>query len=307
MFSLLFDTKEGDSMKPSVLGAIYLAGAASIWGSVYVVSKYLMETVEPLVLIWLRYLIAILFLGGAVLIKRIPLAVAKQDIKWIVAVGTIGYFLSIWTQFVGTQLSTAQMGAVITSAVPAFMVIFAFFILREKITVRKATAVILSTLGVLLVIGFDTQTTTIQPGGMILFFAALTWALMSVLVKKIPSHYSQAVLTMYELMLASLIMTPLVWQNVTLDYAVDLLTSPLGGWIWYLGIVATAVAFYLWNEGLRLSAVGSGSIYFFFQPLVGAFLGWLFLGEMIGFGFFSGMILIFVGVYIVMREDTVGK
>ena len=294
-------------MKPSVLGAIYLAGAASIWGSVYVVSKYLMETVEPLVLIWLRYLIAILFLGGAVLIKRIPLAVAKQDIKWIVAVGTIGYFLSIWTQFVGTQLSTAQMGAVITSAVPAFMVIFAFFILREKITVRKATAVILSTLGVLLVIGFDTQTTTIQPGGMILFFAALTWALMSVLVKKIPSHYSQAVLTMYELMLASLIMTPLVWQNVTLDYAVDLLTSPLGGWIWYLGIVATAVAFYLWNEGLRLSAVGSGSIYFFFQPLVGAFLGWLFLGEMIGFGFFSGMILIFVGVYIVMREDTVGK
>ena len=304
MFSLLFDTKEGNRMKPSVLGAIYLAGAASIWGSVYVVSKYLMETVEPLVLIWLRYLIAILFLGGAVLLKRIPLAVAKQDIKWIVAVGTIGYFLSIWTQFVGTQLSTAQMGAVITSAVPAFMVIFAFFILREKITMRKATAVILSTLGVLLVIGFDTQTTTIQLGGMILFFAALTWALMSVLVKKIPPHYSQAVLTMYELMLASLIMTPLVWQSVTLEYAVDLLTSPLGGWIWYLGVVATAVAFYLWNEGLRLSAVGSGSIYFFFQPLVGAFLGWLFLGETIGLGFFCGMILIFAGVYIVMREDA---
>ncbi|MBQ8682603.1 MAG: DMT family transporter [Selenomonadales bacterium] len=291
-------------MKPSVLGAIYLALAASIWGSVYVVSKYVMETVEPLVLIWLRYLIAVVFLGGAVLIKRLPLAVAKRDMKWIAAVGIIGYFLSIWTQFVGTQLSTAQMGAVITSAVPAFMVIFAFFILQERITMRKAAAVILSTCGVLLVIGFDTQTTTIQLGGMILFFAALTWALMSVFVKKIPTHYSQAVLTMYELILASIIMTPLVWHDITLDYAAGLLLSPLGGWIWYLGIVATAAAFYFWNEGLRLSAVGSGSIYFFFQPLVGAFLGWLFLGETIGIGFFCGMILIFVGVYIVMRDEA---
>ncbi|MBO5245404.1 MAG: DMT family transporter [Selenomonadales bacterium] len=291
-------------MKPSLLGAIYLAAAASIWGSVYVVSKYVMETVEPLTLIWLRYLIAVVFLGGAVLVKRLPLAVAKRDIKWVAAVGIIGYFLSIWTQFVGTQMSTAQMGAVITSAVPAFMVIFAFFILRERITIRKAAAVILSTCGVLLVIGFDTQTTTIQMGGMILFFAALTWALMSVLVKKIPMHYSQAVLTMYELILAAVIMTPLVWQDITLDYAVDLLTSPLGGWIWYLGVIATAVAFYFWNEGLRLSAVGSGSIYFFFQPLVGALLGWLFLGETIGIGFFCGMILIFIGVYIAMREES---
>ena len=63
-------------MKPSLLGAIYLAAAASIWGSVYVVSKYVMETVEPLTLIWLRYLIAVVFLGGAVLVKRLPLAVA---------------------------------------------------------------------------------------------------------------------------------------------------------------------------------------------------------------------------------------
>lgn len=289
-------------MKPSLVGAVYLALAASIWGSVYVVSKYVMETVEPLVLVWLRYLIAVVFLGGAVLVKRLPLRIACGDIKWIFAVGVIGYFLSIWTQFIGTKLSTAQMGAVITSAVPAFMVVFAAAILKEKITRQKALAVVISTVGVLLVIGFDAQEANLQVGGLVLVFAALTWALMSVLVKKIPTHYSQAVVTMYELILATAIMTPLVCREISLVDISTLLTSPLGGWIWYLGIVATAFAFYLWNEGLRFSQASSGSVYFFFQPLVGAFLGWLFLGETVGIGFFIGMILIFLGVYLTMRQ-----
>lgn len=289
-------------MKSSVLGAIYLALAASIWGSVYVVSKYVMETVEPLVLIWLRYLIAVICLAGVVRWRRLSLKVARRDVKWIVAVGMIGYFLSIWTQFVGTKLSTAQMGAVITSAVPAFMVLFATVILREKVTKRKAFAVLISTVGVLCVIGLDAQEARIQLGGMVLLFAALTWALMSVLVKKIPAHYSQAVVTMYELILATAVMTPLVCRKLSWAEIGELLTSPVGGWIWYLGVVATAFAFYLWNEGLRRVEAGSGSIYFFFQPLVGAILGYLFLGETVGIGFFIGMILIFVGVYCVMRE-----
>lgn len=289
-------------MKHSLVGAVYLALAASIWGSVYVVSKYVMETVEPLVLIWLRYLIAIVFLGGAILWRRLPLKVARKDVKWVIAVGVIGYFLSIWTQFVGTKMSTAQMGAVITSAVPAFMVLFAAVILREKITKRKAFAVLISTVGVLCVIGIDAQATEIRLGGLVLVFAALTWALMSVLVKMIPSHYSQAVVTMYELILATVVMTPLVCRELSWAEIGILLTSPVGGWIWYLGVAATAFAFYLWNEGLRRVEAGSASVYFFFQPLVGAILGYLFLGETVGIGFFVGMILIFLGVYCVMRE-----
>ncbi len=44
---------------------------------------------------------------------------------------------------------------------------------------------------------------------------------------------------------------------------------------------------------------GIGSLFFFFQPLVGTFLGWLFLKEKIGANFFIGALLIFVGVIIV--------
>ena len=44
---------------------------------------------------------------------------------------------------------------------------------------------------------------------------------------------------------------------------------------------------------------GIGSLFFFFQPLVGSFLGWLILNERLGINFFVGAILIIAGVVIV--------
>ncbi len=44
---------------------------------------------------------------------------------------------------------------------------------------------------------------------------------------------------------------------------------------------------------------GIGSLFFFFQPVVGTFLGWLLLNEEIDANFFIGAILILAGVVIV--------
>ena len=49
--------------------------------------------------------------------------------------------------------------------------------------------------------------------------------------------------------------------------------------ILYLGVVSTALAFYLWNKGFTLLDASTGSLFFFAQPVVGAVLGWLLLGE----------------------------
>ena len=47
------------------------------------------------------------------------------------------------------------------------------------------------------------------------------------------------------------------------------------GGVLYLGVVSTAGAFFLWNKGLQMIDATSGGLYFFFQPLVGTFLGWI--------------------------------
>ncbi len=66
----------------------------------------------------------------------------------------------------------------------------------------------------------------------------------------------------------------------------------------YLGVVSTAGAFFLWNKGLELMDAGIGSLFFFFQPIVGAFLGWLLLHEHLDRTFFIGGLFIITGVTI---------
>lgn len=70
----------------------------------------------------------------------------------------------------------------------------------------------------------------------------------------------------------------------------------------YLGIVSTAGAFFLWNKGLELMDASIGSLFFFFQPIVGSLLGWLLLNETLNSNFFIGGILIICSVLITTFE-----
>ena len=111
----------------------------------------------------------------------------RSEAWQIFLVGFVGYGVSLGFQFVGTKLSTASNGALVTSATPAFILIFAPFLLSEKTTTRRIIALIISTLGVIAVI--DPRNAELSPtlfwGNMSLLAAALTWALYSVLVRKV--------------------------------------------------------------------------------------------------------------------------
>ncbi len=49
-------------MTKNHLGSIYLATAATIWGGMYVVSKVVLTVIQPLELVWLRYVVALMML-----------------------------------------------------------------------------------------------------------------------------------------------------------------------------------------------------------------------------------------------------
>lgn len=291
-------------MKNTLLGSLYLIIASSIWGGMYVVVKVVVAIIPPLELVWFRYLVAIIALVIIGLITKQKWRIEKRFIMLIVAIGVIGNTISIVAQETGTMLSTAQMGAIITSSTPAFMVVFASLILQEKLTFKKGISVILASIGVLFIVGVGNIGMSSMLGGISLVIAALTWALMSVLVKRLPSNYSQIVVTTYSISVAFLILTPFVLPRLH-ELSITELTSPtiLGGLL-YLGIVSTAGGFLLWNRGLQMLNASSGGLYFFFQPLVGTLLGWLVLEERISTTFWIGSILILIGVVIVIREKN---
>lgn len=199
-------------MKNTLLGSIYLALAASIWGGMYVVVKVVVSVIPPLELVWMRYLVAFAVLLIIGLGKKLSWRIHRRDILLIITIGIIGNTISIVMQEVGTNLSSAQMGAIITSSTPAFMVIFARLLLKERLNVKKGISVALATIGVLMIAGNGQIGMSNQIGGISLLIAALTWALMSVLLKRVPNHYSP--MTTYTILVAIMILTPFVWVNV---------------------------------------------------------------------------------------------
>ncbi|MCM3737532.1 EamA family transporter [Bacillus cytotoxicus] len=289
-------------MKHSLFGAFCLSLAASIWGGMYVVSKYVLEFIPPLTLVWLRFVIAFVILFTILQItqrkQKTKIPISKKDWLLFAWIGFIGYFVSIAFQFIGTKLSDAHTGSLVTSATPAFMIIFARIILKERITIRKFISVLLATIGISIVIGWDIEIGTYFTGTIILVGAAITWALLSIYVKIVSQRFSSLIITTYAILFAILFITPcMIWELQT--YHIQYLNTLLILGIFYLGIVSTAGAFFLWNKGMELMDAGIGSLFFFFQPLVGSFLGWLLLGEELKTTFFIGATLIVVSVLFV--------
>ena len=286
-------------MPKRLLGGIFLTLAASVWGGMFVAVKIAVEYIPPIPLVWMRYIVAFIVLAAVVVYQRENLKIARKDIALLLSIGVIGHTISIVTQEYGTMFSSAQMGSVITSATPAFMLIFAAWLLKEKMTVRKILSIILATVGVILIAGVDSMDMSKQLGAFCSTVAALTWALMSVMLKLIPSRYSPLQINFYAVLTAIICLTPVNLPTVSALPWDKILQPEIIGCVVYMGAISTAIAFLLWNKGLLLMEAGASGLFFFFQPIVGTFLGWLILDEKITLSFWIGSLLIFIGVFLV--------
>ncbi len=291
-------------MNRKLTGLLSGLGAASIWGAMYVVSKVVLNIIPPFLLITTR-----LLLGGLVLwlmlLLRGGLHVKQRQFWSVFGVGAIGYGISLGFQFIGTKLSTAANGSLVTSATPAFILLFAWLILKERITARRLAALLISTLGVVAVV--DPRSARLEPqlflGNLSLIAAALTWALYSVLIRVVTRQIDVVSVSLIAFLGGLPIVIP--------ASAVELTTGGLGLITWgiiagvlFLGIIATAVAMVLWNNSFALLDASIASLTFFAQPVVGTFLGWLLLKETITPLFVLGGILIAVGLLVASRETA---
>ncbi len=278
--------------------------AAAIWGGMYAVSKLVLAVVPPFSLLSLRLLLGAMAL--ALFWTRRPWpAVTRRELAAVIGIGALGFGVSLGLQFMGTSLSSASNAALVTSASPAFMVMFAAWLLREKVTARRLGALALASLGVLVVI--DPQTTRLDlgafAGNLSLLGAALSWALFSVLVKWATQRLSVLTVSLLGVIGGLLVALPAA--------AWELRVSPMGpvgppvvAGILYLGWVSTAVAVVLWNHALEALDAGTVSILFFAQPVVGVGLGALWLGDSLAGTFWLGGALVVLGVLLVGREPA---
>jgi drug/metabolite transporter (DMT)-like permease len=119
--------------------------------------------------------------------------------------------------------------------------------------------------------------------------------LYSVLVRQISGRLDTLVITFYAFLGGAVLTVPAAALELPNRPSGEL-TLPLVLGILYLGVVSTAAAMWLWNRAFALVDASVASLFFFAQPLVGAFLGVYLLHQPFNDNLRNGSFLIAAGV-----------
>lgn len=284
--------------------------AAALWGGLYVVSKWGFEAVPPVSLAFSRIAVGAATLLAVVRLRYPSRSFSRSDWIGFVALGAV-VAASIVTQFLGTALTTASQGSLVTVLTPVFTIVMGVSLLDERLSPRLAIGVVLATLGTGIVVVGQHDLATLTGGAVagivMLLLASATWALYTVRGKRLVDRYSALETATYSCVAAVPITGLLVPAELLLtDASLGAVTPTpaLVAAVGYLGVGGTAGAWYLWYKGLEYVDASVIAVFFFTQPVVGTVLGAALLGERLGPTFVVGALVLGAGVSLSSATET---
>lgn len=279
-------------MKKSYL---YLVTTFMLWGSLYVVSQFVLGKIPTFTVAMFRYLIAFIALS-LISFKSKKEKIEKSDYKYFFIMGFIGYFISVDCQLLGTKIAGGSMASLINSLNPIIISVMAMIILNEKLEINKIIGIILSLFGVYMIIGTGAN---IQFFGVaISFVAVIGWAFMSVISRKISCKYSALTLTKTSMLIATICNIPVSFLEVQITHPVIQVDFLAIIGLLYMGIVCTAFTNILWNKSLGMLPANTCSAFYPIQTLTSSFLGVIVFHEVLTTSFVLGSTFIIIGVLV---------
>jgi len=288
--------------------------AAALWGGMFVVSKWSFALVPPVTLGFFRVALGAvaLWLGLRATAGDGPGTDRPSRDDWPALVGLGGWVtVTIVAQFLGTDLTNASQGSLLTVLTPIFVVVLGAAVLGERVTAVKTVGITLAAVGTAVVVAGQYDLGHIAVGNAagvaLLVVASFAWAGYTVWGVSVVRKYSALTAATYSTIAA----TPMLAVLAAVELAVlgrgigSIPVTPESVFATaYLGVASTAAAWYLWYKGLEFVSAGTVAVFYFLQPVVGISLGALLLGERIGPGFVVGSFVVGSGVWLVSRDRT---
>lgn len=257
-----------------------LTGAAVLWGTIGVATQaiYNIDNTTSLFINLGRMLIAapVLLLACWRVVGRAMFAIQRRDLFIMLLAGGL-LAISHAAYFAAIRASGVTIATLITICAAPLVVTGLSVLLRfEALTGRVIVALVMALAGVALLVGFDApESDNLLLGTSLALVAAASYASVIVCGRFLASGYHPLQITAVSFGAGTLLL--LVINLVTGIAAVQ----TAQGWllIVYLGLVPSALAYWMFQMGLRSVSATAASIVGMLDPLVAALLAWALFGE----------------------------
>jgi drug/metabolite transporter (DMT)-like permease len=278
-----------------------------MWGSTWVVSKFALREMSPLQLGGWRAVVA-----GGVLTPILARALRRGTLPpgALPALAMLGFLAFVGAKalnYWGVNLSTGLNASLLTAVEPLLTIALARLWLGEALTGRKLWGLALGGAGAYLLIARGWRPPDFTLAGVegdLLFVAGLGLeALYSVWGKSILRRYSPLDVTAGTIVTAAVIWIPVL----AIDGAQNGWPTP--GWVGisaviYMALGCTVVAYLVWLYALTHMEVGVAAMTILLQPLFGALLSMLLLGERLPPAAALGGALVVLSLFVVSRSPA---
>lgn len=273
--------------------------AMVFWSFSFIWTRIAILTFPPMTLITFRLLIASLLLFLVTKATGKFQKLRRKDLKLFLLLAFFEPFLYYVGETYGLTMVASTLASVIVSTIPLFAPVFAFIILRERISWANVFGIMMSLLGVFFVIYQPGAGFNANPWGVALLFMAVFSAICyATTLRKISTYYSTLNVIFYQSSLGLIFFIPtflltdfvkIPHLKLTADGLVALLM---------LSVFASVIAFVLFAGAVRQVGVTRTNVFVNLIPVFTALFSWIFLGDVITLGNWIGISIVVVGLFI---------
>ena len=278
-------------------GTFFVLGAAVLWGTTGTAQALAPDGASPLAIGALRLLVGGAALLGVFFLRRpapgTPPAPRMPAGPALLAAGCMAAYQVLF--FAGVAKTGVAVGTIVgIGSSPVLAGLLGYLFRGERPGWRWGVATLLAVAGCTL-LALAGKEIDVDPLGMLLAvgaggaYATFSLASKGLLEQQPVERVMAVVFSLGALMLAPLLLT----QNV------NWLANPRGiGVVAWLGLAATALAYTLFGQGLRLTPVATAVTLSLAEPLTAGALGVALLGEQLTPASAAGIALIFGGLVV---------
>ncbi len=295
-----------------LLGMMLTLGSAVFWGSTYAVIKIDLQYYGAYEISALRAMFASAALLAYLIVAKKRFWFLPHDTKNLALLVCASFLgaTGFWTFLnLGVLFLDPDTSSFLVALYPLIAIVFASAFLKEKLSPARAGGVLLGIVGTFVIVIFGQRATLagVNPalGEIFSALAAFSWAGYMIVTKVLMGRKDNktgvvldAEYVTFTTFLLAIIPTLIITASTS--GLPDLLRTPILGLVLtlYLGVFTSALAFVIFNIGMRLVGVGTAAVNQLLFPVVAIIISYFLLGEIVNLPEVAGIALILIGILI---------